>query len=217
MSPSRQQILKGARYLVVELFIVFVGVYLAFQLNEYRAEREAAERRRQLRTALAQEIDVFLLGADQLLPQLDARYADWRRRYEAGETPRPLYFAVGGADLPPHAMWEAVLASDGLAILPVASMQTLSDYYNALDILMGKYAETTRFAEEEIIPYDDVDRFYDPSGRTLRRPYAAYMGRVQDMLRLFGDVRARAERSKALLGEDAPAGGVATPEQAGRP
>ena len=192
-------IIEGARYLLVELLIVFVGVYLAFQLNQYSSERETNQRRQQLRVALAQEIDVFLLGANQLLPRLDTLYKHWRRSYDSGKKPAPLHFEIGGADLPPRGMWQAVLASDGLAILPVESMQKVSDYYNALDILLTKYANLIEFSEREIIPFEDKNTFYDAGNGTMKRKYVAYMRRIQDMLHLFRTVRKKAEESKASL------------------
>ena len=84
----------------------------------------------------------------------------------SGEKPRPLFFEIGGSDLPPRGMWEAVLASDGLATLRVDSMRRVSDYYNALEILLSKYAAMIAFAEEEIIPFEEMDAFYQPSATT---------------------------------------------------
>jgi hypothetical protein len=199
MSLSKKQALRGARYLFAELLIVFVGVYLAFQLNEYSSGREANQRREQLQQALAQEIDIFLLGADRFLPHLDTLYSDWRRRYDAGEKPVPLHFELGGADLPPRGMWQAVLASDGLATLPVEPMQIVSAYYNALDILLSKYGKSIEFWEQEIVPFEDLDTFYQADSSILRRKYAVHMQRMQEMLRLFREVQDMAKRSRASL------------------
>lgn len=199
MRLSTKEIVEGTRYLLVELLIVFVGVYLAFQLNEYSSQRETNQRREQLRVALGQEIDVFLLGANQLIPRLDTLYKEWRRRYDEGEKPAPLHFEIGGADLPPRGMWQAVLASDGLALLPVEPMQKVSDYYNALDILLSKYANLIEFSEQEIIPFESADTFYQPGRGPMKRKYVAYMRRMQDMLHLFRTVRKKAQESKASL------------------
>jgi hypothetical protein len=98
-------------------------------------------------------------------------------------------------------MWQAVLASDGLTLLPVESMQQVSDYYNALDILLNKYAALIEFSDREIIPYTDAGRFYEGNTRTLNRKYASYMRRIQDMLRVFQTVKKKAEGSKASLVE----------------
>jgi hypothetical protein len=201
---STKQVLGGVRYLFVELLIVFVGVYLAFQLNEYSVEREVNQRRQQLIEALAREIDVFLQGAHQLIPHVDQQYADWRQRYDAGKRPDPYHFEIGGDDRPPRGMWQAVLAAEGLAILPVESMQKVSDYYNALDVLLSKYTNLVEFAEQEIVPYEKTNAFYDPGTVTMKRKYAAYMRRMQDMLQLFRSVRKKAEESKASLEQHKP-------------
>ena len=96
-------------------------------------------------------------------------------------------------------MWQAVLASDGVATLPVESMQKVSDYYNALDILLTKYANLIEFSEREIIPFENKNTFYDAGNGTMKRKYVAYMRRIQDMLHLFRTVRKKAEESKASL------------------
>ena len=109
---SSKKVLEGARYLFVELLIVFVGVYLAFELNEYSHERDTNKRRQQLLAALTQEIDDFVQGANQVLPRIEKLNAEWHQRYNAGKRPSPLYLSIGGADRPPRGMWQAVQASD---------------------------------------------------------------------------------------------------------
>lgn len=196
---GKNTIVQKMQYLMVELFIVFIGVYLAFQLNDYRSERETNQRRHQIQEALGQEINIFILGADQTYPYLESLYQDWRTKYEAGEKPVPLYFQIGGVDLPPRGMWQSVMASEGVTTLPVETLQKLSDYYNALDILLDKYAEISAFSELEIIPVEEPETFYHAEGGNLKRKYVAYMQRMQDMLNLFEVVRGKAEQSRESL------------------
>lgn len=195
----KSKLSKQIQYLLVELFIVFIGVYLAFQLNEFKSNRELEQREEQLQLALAQEIDIFIVGANQLIPELNSEYADWRQSYDSGELPRPLTYELGGADLPPRGMWQAVLASDGLAILPVNTMQNISQYYNALEILLGKYDELIQFSSTEILPFSDPNAFYDPETQQLLPKYVVYMRRFQDMVFLFDHVKKLAVKSKSSL------------------
>ena len=78
-------------------------------------------------------------------------------------------------------------------------MQTVSDYYNALDVLLSKYAALIEFSEKEIVPFEDTGTFYQAGSRTLKPKYAAYVRRMQDWLRLFREVQKMAEQSKASL------------------
>ncbi len=199
MSLSAKKIVEGARHLLVELLIVFIGVYLAFELNEYSHQRETDQRRQQFLAALTQEIGDFSRGANQVIPRLDKLITEWRRAYESEKKPIPLLLEIGGADRPPRGMWQAVQASDAIILLPVESMKTVSEYYNALDVLLNKYTKLIEFSEREIVPFGTKDTFYQGNGRMLKPKYKAYMRRMQDWLNLFREVQKMAEESKASL------------------
>lgn len=203
MSLSREKLVRGAGRLLLELLVVFIGVYLAFLLSEHRAERERDARRDQLQAALASEIAFFTEGADRIAPAFDSLYVDWQAGFEAGEQPPPLWFQLTGVSMPPRGMWQAVLASDAVATLDVATMQTVSGFYNALDVLLKAYDELDDFAQREIIPHEAADEaiFYDADGR-LKPHYQDYMRRVQNALRLFDIVQEMATESQAMLVEE---------------
>ena len=200
MALSREKLLRGAGRLLLELVVVFIGVYLAFMLNEHRAEREQENRRQQLRTALASEIGVFANGADRIAPEFDSLYVRWRRRFEAGEQPTPIHYQLSGISLPPRGMWQAVVASDAVATLDVATMQQVSYFYNGLDILLERYQDLDDFARREIMPYraSGAAAFYDAEDR-LKPHYADYMRRIHDAQNLFGIVREMAAESHEML------------------
>ncbi len=78
-------------------------------------------------------------------------------------------------------------------------MKTVSDYYNALDVLLSKYVKLSEFSESEIVPYETKDTFYPGNSRMMKPKFIAYMRRMQDWLRLFREVQKMAEESQARL------------------
>lgn len=206
MNLSRRTLARGIVRLLLELVIVFVGVYLAFLFNEYRANAEQASRQGQLREALASEIDVFIQGADRMLPVLDSLVDRWDSAYAAGAHPGPLEAPSGGVDMPPRGMWQAVIASDPLSTLDVATMQSVSEFYNALDVLIEKYDRLRAFDEASIVAYADDGRmaFYKPGSTALRPEYRAYMSRFHDVVSLFRSVRSLGAESRNKLSAPPP-------------
>lgn len=187
--------------LLLELVIVFVGVYLAFLVNEYGTRREQEARRAQLRAALASEISVFIEGATPLVPALDSLFAGWDSAYAAGSRPMPLRVPTGGIDMPPRGMWQAVIASDPLATLDVATMQSVSDFYNGLDVVIEKYDRLRAFDEASIIPRadDGAPAFYEGGSTELRPEYRAYMSRFRDVVNLLRRLEGLATKSRDKL------------------
>jgi len=199
---SKDQIVKGGVHFLIELIIVFIGVYLAFLLNEYRADNETQNRRQQMRSALFQEIGIFISSTDAITPFLDSLLTQWQNKYIAGERPIPLYLQFTGVDLPPRGMWQAVVSSDGLSILNIKTIQKASDFYNSLDVLVDKYKTLNEFAERELLPNADFGsyKFYKKDNK-LNPEFNAYMQRVRDLRELLNIVRARAVESRNILME----------------
>ena len=97
-------------------------------------------------------------------------------------------------------MWQAVVSSDGLAILNVKTIQKASDFYNSLDVLVDKYKTLNEFAEREILPNAEYgpDKFYKKNSK-LKPEFNAYMQRVKDLRELLNIVRARGVENRKIL------------------
>lgn len=192
--------------LLLELVVVFVGVYLAFLFNEYRAESEQASHREHLRAALASEIEVFIRDAEPMLSFLDTLLAQWDHAYDVGEQPDPLGVPFGGIGKPPRGMWQAVVESDPLSTLDIATMQSVSEFYNAMDALIERYDRLRSFDEAAVVPHadDGPAAYYGAGSTTLRPEYRAYMSRFHDVANLLRQVRRLAAESRDMLAAPAP-------------
>jgi hypothetical protein len=201
MKLGRESLGRSLGKLLLELVVVFVGVYLAFLFNEYQAGRQEQVHRAELRAALASEIEVFSRSADRFASRLDSLQAGWDSAYTAGARPAPLMVPSGGVDTPPRGIWQAVLASDPLATLDVASMQNVSNFYNAVNVLIAKNDRLRDFYEASVIPYLDGGAavFYRRGSTVLRPEYRAYMDRFRDFLQLLKELQRAAVESRDKL------------------
>lgn len=186
--------------LMFELAVVFIGVLLAFIVNEYREEQKAAQRSQQLREALTAEINIYLRGASVVEPEFKRRFDSWQTDYDTGKQPPLPRLNISGVSLPPRGIWNAVMASDPLATLNIATMDALSQYYNALDLVLAKHAALENFASARIVPALEAENqpFYSASGK-LSPEFADYIAQMRDLLALMDYVHQMGEQSVGIL------------------
>ena len=109
----RRSIIKTSLKLLAELIIVFLGVYCAFLLENYRIRRANIHRKEQIYSTLHKDLTTSLEDFDRMIIQLDSLvFSKFRDAYERGEMPplRPL-FLTGIAST---RTWEAMLEVGGL-------------------------------------------------------------------------------------------------------
>jgi hypothetical protein len=170
----------GAR-LVIELLVVFVGVFLGLLANDMAQRRDQARRNEQVYRGLTREISVFVNAVPGVISYADSLGNDWHLRHEAGERPPPVAFRLEGIDAPRRGMWDAVLATGAIATGDVDLVASVSEYYNTVESAVGKYQEVKAFSDREILPFlDTPEHFYAPDG-TLRPVYRQYMHNLADM------------------------------------
>jgi hypothetical protein len=170
----------GSR-LLIELLVVFFGVFLGLLANDMAQRREQAKRNEQVYRGLAREISVFVNAVPGVIAYADSLMSDWNLRYAAGERPTPVPFRLEGIDAPPRGMWDAVLATGAIATGNVDLVASVSEYYNTVESAVGKYQEVKAFGDREILPFlDTPEHFYAPDG-TLRPVYRQHMHNLVDM------------------------------------
>jgi hypothetical protein len=166
---------------MVELLVVFVGVFLGLLANDMAQRKDQDRRNQQVYQGLAREISVFVNAVPGVIAFADSLMSDWHRRYAAGEQPVPVDFRLAGIDTPPRGTWDAVLATGAVATGDVDLVASVSEYYNTVENAVRKYEAVKAFGDREILPFADLpDHFYTPSG-TLRPVYRQHMHNMADM------------------------------------
>lgn len=171
-SPRRRAALFAGR-LLLELLVVFVGVYAAAMLAQRHERLAEAERRDALRRALAEELGEIAGVGERMGGELDGLDA-YAAAIESGARP-PLEPTQSYLPFSPS-VWEAALASGGVALLDPALVTRLSGFYSRMDALVRLGDQRGEYVRTVLLPNLDAppSEFYDADGQ-LRPKYGWYL------------------------------------------
>jgi hypothetical protein len=181
--------LKRIAEWMVDLVIVFVGVYAAFVLNAYESRREQSDRREQLLTWLDDYCleSAANLGNERTL--IEEALTDFNRRLNNGEMPELAYININSSyDATFTLSFFQAGAGD---LLDVGTLRQL----RAVDKDSKLAAEDIKHFQElttsVLVPQLNHERtfFYDPSSRKLLPQYAWYPMAFQDMVDYCNKIR----------------------------
>ena len=105
MSPRSHFVLRksqGSRQLLLDLVIVFLGVYAAFWVDNYRDSLAEQERSKEIAQAILRGLEDTIQAETSFIESSVAGLADWQEARERGESPPPFYFRVPGSERPPR-------------------------------------------------------------------------------------------------------------------
>lgn len=162
--------------LLLELAVIFVGVLGAFFAEDARQQLEDDRRARQIYAALHGELDAFLERVPLVVDEIEGKIDTWQAAYDDGERPPFPYYREPGAEAPPTAIWEATLASGGVALLDPELFNALAQYYNRLGSTIDRYQRYNATTEQHVLPFLDgpSQAFYDETGE-LRGVYRTHL------------------------------------------
>lgn len=186
---------RFAGRLVLELLVVFIGVFGASMLAEREARKADQEHGRALRRALATELAfIHSQGRAMSFETIDA-YAD---AISSGERPplQPFSSRIGFAP----DVWEAALASGGVRLLEPELMLELSNFYGSMRAFLAQLDDHRADTREILLPNLDQpsSEFYDDSG-ALRPKYAWYLEHLRWVSRQTPALAARADSLSKVL------------------
>lgn len=198
-SPRRRDAARISGQLFLELLVVFSGVYAAFILSEHQQERQAAERRDQIRSALVEEIQVITANTGPVAASLPDRVAILDSLIRSGARP-PLQPQLGLPRFDTH-MWEYTLQSDALDLFDVASISALSAFYNELNAGLEQIDQLIALSESVLLPNlnEDADEFYDPDTGELRPKYRWYLEGLGQLGRIASRITERGDSLVAVM------------------
>ena len=186
--------------LVLELVVVFIGVYAAFALSQHETRKEADERRRQLQDALVREIQDLTSNTRRVALQLPPALAQFKSAVKDGQRP-PLNPWLEPVRVRTY-MWESTLQSGALGLLPIPTVYNLSEFYNDLNAGFEQIAQLRTFSETVLLP--NMDRasteFYSPDGLHLRPKYQAYVDGLARLAELAQHITAKGDSITVQLG-----------------
>lgn len=165
---------------LVEFFIVVLGLLTAFLIESAREAAEERQRAAQLIEMLRVDLQDALQIERSFIEEVDAGLAAWHTAREQGETPPPFFIRITGSDTPPTRLWD-IAAEAGLAELVHPSLiYELSHFQSEREGVGVKFERYSVFVETEIIPllYGETAAFYLEDKSALKPEFRANMDRL---------------------------------------
>jgi len=185
---------------VIELGIIFAGVFGAFVAEDLRQQREDDQRAQQTYEALLGEVLTFAERVPSVVAEMRSNVDAWGERHAAGQYPPPPFYREPRAEAPPTAIWEATLASGAVVLLEPTLFNEIAVFYNRVTSVSDRYRRYNEFTEAELLPYleDEASRFYDADGR-LRGLYRAHIELLAEVRNELDQLSAEAEVVQAHI------------------
>lgn len=191
--------LRTAGWVALEFAIVFSGVFAAFQLDQWQADRRADRRAQQAYTSLYRVI------ANQYAEDLRASARDIDRLYVAGflepfrqgKQPMPVRMEFTAGALNTGA-WDAILDAGGLDALDTDFVLEVERYFTALQTVILRARRASAMSDEHLLPHLDEGKaaFYHADTGQLKSAFRWYPRTVR---RVASSVRDVAQETDSLL------------------
>lgn len=166
--------------IVIEFLVVLIGVFLAFQLNNWNEERVEAERREGIVGAIVTNTNDSMTVQVRMVNEIEKGLADWEKAHAAGEKPAPYFFRIKGSDTAP-AVWSTFEQMQLTELLDPVTLFDFAFFYSELDGVGRKYIRYVTFVENEVLPRALVggEVFYAADGSLLPE-FCANMDLLRD-------------------------------------
>jgi len=173
MTEKRSLLSRIGRW-TAELVLVFVGVYMAFWLNNYQQHREEAERRDQILASLEKQLQEGIDSGKTNRTEQEKEAEEFRHALDAGEMP-PLKPFVFTTDYSPSD-WATMLQSGGVQLLDVQTLMAVRNDESVIRWGLSRMAWYQKLSDELIVPNldQDISFFYDPATKKLRKRFEIY-------------------------------------------
>ena len=187
---------------IAELVLVFVGVYVAFWLNNYQQHRQDAERRDQILASLEQQLRKGIESGKINRAKQERQAAEFQRALDAGEMP-PLQPFVFTTDYSPSD-WATMLQSGGIQLLDVQTLMAVRNDESVIRWGLSGMARYQKLSDELIVPNldQDISFFYDPATKKLRKRFEIYPEALEANVKFANDLeRTHTELLKQIQAE----------------
>ena len=190
MSQTTEKRSRFARFgrWVAELVLVFVGVYLAFWLNNYQQRQQDAERRDRILASIEQLLQQGIASGKINRAKQERRAAEFQRALDAGEMP-PLQPFVFITDYSPGD-FATMLQSGGNQLLDLETLTALRNDESVIRWGLSGMARYQKLSDELIVPNldQDISFFYDPATKKLRKRFEIYPDALQANVKFANDL-----------------------------
>lgn len=140
------------RRLLIELTVVFLGVFLAAAADDWREKRNERETAVRLAVALQNSFEDLRSYQRRGLSERIQRFAEFDAAVARGERPAFIVNRIKGTQRPPTEVWDAFLAAGGARFFPPDVLFDLAAFYSGFKNLGDREVDSFQFVEREVLP-----------------------------------------------------------------
>ena len=190
---------KTAMDRLIELIIVFVGVYAAFVLNAHQSHEQDRQRRQQILAYLDKQATASAEKLKQVTLSYDARMNAFLEQLARGEMPEVAPISWASNYNANETNW--ILQAGGLELLDIATIARLKDVDSSASSGLSTMAHYQQLSDQLIVPHLAQGRsfFYDPATKQLRPEYAQYPDILREGSRILHDLSEKTDQLMTQL------------------
>ena len=184
---------------LVELTIVFVGVYAAFALNAHQIHKQEQQRRGQILAYLEKGAAAGAERLKQVTVNYDRNMNQFLDRLAKGEMPEMTPISWASNYNPNENAW--LLQAGGLELLDIETIARMRELDTAASTGLATMAHYQTLSDQLIAPHLGEGRsfFYDPTTKQLRKEYAQYPAILEEGSRILHDISQKTDQLVAQL------------------
>ena len=184
---------------LVELTIVFVGVYAAFALNSHQIHKQEQQRRGQILAYLEKGAAAGAERLKQVTVNYDRNMNQFLDRLAKGEMPEMTPISWASNYNPNENAW--LLQAGGLELLDIETIARMRELDTAASTGLATMAHYQTLSDQLIAPHLGEGRsfFYDPTAKQLRKEYAQYPAILEEGSRILHDISQKTDQLVAQL------------------
>lgn len=157
--------------------VVFIGVYLAFLLDGYRADQQDERQKQQVYAALYNYFSLISPNLERSAQQADSAYSNpFLEAYQNEEMPRlePLPYFTQAIN---ESTWRAMLQSGAIDLLDASFILQVDNFFATNELLRQETTHFNRMQDQYLLPNAnaDITTFYNPDTKEVRPLYRWYI------------------------------------------
>src|SRR3954466_13004483 len=183
--PSHDSWLPRLGRWAAELLLVFLGAYAAFWLTNHQEHKQEAIRRHQILAALEDQAIADLASAQTERQRQAKISAEFKRALAAGEMPPPKPFSFNSDYSATDVA--TLLQSGGYQLLDVKTLVALRRLESVLRGGISTMTHAQQLSDALIVPNleQDIQFFYDPATKQLRKRFTRYAEALQKFVPFY--------------------------------
>jgi hypothetical protein len=183
---------------LIELVIVFIGVYAAFILSAHQSHQQERQRREQILGLLEKGAAATAASLKQTTTSYDQRMNEFLTQLSKGEMPMVTAISWAASYNPEERNW---LLQAGLELLDIETIVRLKELDAVARTGFATMAHYQQISDQLIVPHsgEAAAFFYDPATKQLRNEYAQYPDMLREGSRILHALGEKTDRLVAQL------------------